>query len=129
MKIAECWQQYWERTKVVTDQSRKLGLVVGAACWFFKTPEGSFPPYILRALVSLVAFFFLDLLQFFVAAALLRWWTRREETTLWKTKGTVEGDVEKPWWLDKPPFVFFVVKIFAFLVSFAFLSAEFIKRL
>ena len=48
---------------------------------------------------------------------------------MWAEKNSIEGDVEKPWWLDKPPFACFVVKIGALLASFAFLSAEFIKRL
>ena len=129
MKLLECWQQYATYTKDITDQGRKLGLVIGAACWFFKTPQASFPFWVLLSLLFLVAFFLLDLLQLLCAAVLLRWWTRSEEKKMWAEKNTIDGDVEKPWWLDKPPFVCFVVKIGALLASFVFLSVEFIKRL
>ncbi len=129
MKLSECWERYTTYTKDVTDQSRKLGLVLGAACWFFRTPEASFPPWVLRSLLALVAFFFFDLVQLLLGALLLRWWTRREEKRMWEMKNAIDGDAEKPWWLDRPAFICFMMKEAALLASFAFLSGEFMKRL
>jgi len=129
MKITDCWEQYKAYTEDVTSQSRKLGLVVGAGCWFFKTPDASFPFWILLSLVSLVAFFLLDLLQMISASVLLRCWTRKQEKKLWAEKNTIDGDVEKPWWLDRPSFTFFCLKFGALLASFLFLSIEFLVKL
>ncbi|MEM6582451.1 MAG: hypothetical protein AAF699_14325 [Pseudomonadota bacterium] len=81
------------------------------------------------SLIFVVAFFTADVLQFFTSAHLLRWWTRREETRKWEETKTIEGEYDKPWYLDTPAFVFFNVKAICLVVAFLFIAFEFWSRI
>lgn len=129
MNNAELWKSYDYYTGELTKFSRQLAFAAAAICWFFKTPEITFPKPILLSLVLIVAFFILDILQYFLAAHLLRWWTQREEQKMWKKKKTITGEYHKPQWLDIPSFLLFNVKIIVLFVSFVSLGVEFIARI
>lgn len=128
MKNSELWYSYSLYTSEFTKFSRQLAFAAAAICWLFKSPELSFPQPILMSLAFLVSFFCLDIFQFFSSAHLLRWWIRREEKKMWKTSNTLEGEYNKPWWVDSPAFIFFNLKAIALLCAFMALSVEFIKR-
>ena len=89
MKNAELWESYGFYTGELTKYSRQLAFAGAAICWFFKTPEVTFPKPVIVSLVLIVLFFISDILQYFIAAHLLRWWIRREEKRLWKKKKTI----------------------------------------
>lgn len=124
MKSEELWQSYESYTAAVTANARKLAFAGAAVCWFFKNSEHQFPRAILTALLCIVIFFVADLLQFVVASALLRVWIRRQERAHWKEAGTIKGDFPKPWWLDRPAYALWWVKVVALLAAFFFIGAH-----
>ncbi len=129
MKNAELWESYAFYTGELTKYSRQLAFAGAAICWFFKTPTVTFPQPVSLSLLLLVCFFACDVLQYFLAAHLLRWWTRREEKKMWAAKKTIEGDYNKPWWIDSPIFIFFNLKAFFLVAAFAALGFEFLGRM
>ena len=120
MKNKELWASYEFYTGELTKFSRQLAFAAAALCWLFRTQDGVFPAPILFSLAFVVLFFFCDILQYFVAAHLLRWWTRRKEKEMWETHHTIDGEYEKPAWLDKPAVVLFNLKVIA--LCFAFIA-------
>lgn len=128
MKHAELWASYNNYTLDLSKLTRQLAFAAAALCWFFRTPRTTFPPHIYVALTFVVAFFIADILQYFSGAWLVRIWTRKEEVRRWQEGQNIEGDYDKPWWLDVPPFVLFNVKIIALLAAFGFLGAELLRR-
>jgi len=130
MKISDLWESYEFYTQGLTDHSRKLAFAAAAICWFFRTPQISFPVSILRALICIVLFFFLDILQYLLGAFLIRLWIRKQEKRIWKEKNILEDAlVDKPAWLDTLPAIIFLLKIMVLLISFYFIGYEFILRL
>ena len=129
MKTTNLWNDYVFYTRDVTEHGRKLAFATAAICWFFKTPQVTFPTHILWSLAFVVCFFFLDILQYFSAGLLVGYWTRRQEKKMWKENGTIDGDIEKPAWLDKPAFVMFIFKMVFLMASFFCLACEFYLRL
>src|SRR5436853_6308817 len=65
MKLSDLWKNQEIYSRDLTEHSRKLAFAVAAICWFFRTPQITFPPAILWALVFLVGFFILDVLHYF----------------------------------------------------------------
>jgi len=128
MQSRELWASYVEYTSSFSTSARQLAFAGAAVCWFFKTPEVTFPRLILLALLLFVGFFLADLAQYYVAAMLLNVWTRTREKDLWAKKGIIEGDFPKPAWLDAPALYFFHVKFVSLLLGFLFVGAELIKR-
>src|SRR2546423_1406054 len=82
MKIDDLWQQQQQYPRDVTEHSRKLAFAVAAICWFFKSPDTTFPPAILGALIFLVGFFVADVTHYFWAAVRYRRFNYRAEEQL-----------------------------------------------
>lgn len=129
MKNKELWDTYSFYTEELTKYSRQLAFAGAAICWFFKTPEVTFPKVISIALGLIVLFFILDIMQYFVSAHLLRWWIRKEEIRKWQAEKTIQGEYDKPWWVDSPAFIFFNLKAGALFLSFAAIGYEFLIRI
>jgi len=127
MTNAELWKSYKELTQTLSENGRKLAFAAAGLAWVFKTDVATFPPAVRLALAFVVAFFSFDLLQFVVGAVLLRIWTRREEKKKWKANNSLDGDYEKPGWLDTPPFSLWWAKIIALLLAYACLGMHLIK--
>jgi hypothetical protein len=128
MKIDDLWKQQQQYTRDVTEHSRKLAFAVAAICWFFKSPDTTFPPAILGALIFLVGFFVADVTHYFWAAVRYRRFNYRAEE---KLKNTLDENPEVAVTrrLDKPIFVMFCIKTALLMVSFLFLLSEFFFRL
>ena len=129
MTTERLWEEFQHYTRDLTEHSRKLAFAAAAICWFFKTPQITFPPPVMWSLSLLVCFFILDVLHYFVGAVILRWFTEREEARLWKETGSISGDIAKPRWVDVPAWLFFIAKTLVLLASFAALATEFYFRL
>lgn len=129
MKNAELWAAYRSYTEELTKLSRQLAFAAAAICWFFKREPVAFPSAIIWSLSFVVLFFLFDLLQFFVSAHVHRLWTRREEERQWRESNSIDGEYEKPWYLDRPAFVLFNAKIVSLLLAFVMLGLHFISLL
>ena len=126
--MKELWEQYQGYTKDLTDFSRKLGFGGIAVCWVLKLENGTFSDQTIRGLVFVVAFFLFDVLQGLTAAIVLRVWIRRQEKVRWASTGTLDGEYSKPYWIDYPAYLFFLLKISALLLSFVFIGLELLSR-
>lgn len=126
MKNAEVWAQYKDYTRDITEFSRKLGFAGAAICWVLKLPDGSFSECTLYALAFFVLFFVADTLQGLAGALMLRTWIRSEEKKKYSETNTIEGEYDKPPWLDYPAFTLFLLKIVALLIGFAFVGLSII---
>ena len=129
MTTEKLWDRYVAYTRDVTEHSRKLAFAAAGICWFFKTPEITFPPAILWCLTLLVVFFILDVLHYFIGAFMIRWFLEREEKKHWEETEEELKEVLKPRWVDYPATFFFVLKTFVLLASFGALVTEFAFRL
>lgn len=119
MKNADLWKQHEEYTASLSANCRKLAFASAAIGWIFKTPEGYFPGLILASLGFTIAFFLVDILQYLLAALFLRFWTQHQEAKRWKQTNTIDGDYDKPRWLDWPAFVCLLAKVTFLLVAYA----------
>jgi hypothetical protein len=122
VKSSDLWTSYREYTEQLTGFSRQLAFAAVALGWIFKGEDFSLPPNVKIALGFVTVFFLADVLQYFLSAHLLRAWIRKEEKRHWREHKTVEGDFDKPWWLDQPAFVLFNLKICALLGAFTLLG-------
>ena len=129
MKIEELWTQYQYYTQDVTENSRKLAFAIAAICWFFKSPEATFPPAVLWSLGLVVCFFFFDVLQYLSAAFTLRRFLEHQEARHYSKTGKLPGEVTKPRWVDYPATFFFILKTLLLLASFLALGTEFYWRI
>lgn len=129
MNNSELWSQYRSYTEEFSKFSRQLGFAAAAICWFFKSDTVTFPTLILLALIFLMLFFMVDVLQYFVSAHRLRSWTRAEEIKMYNETGSIEGDYPKPAWLDRPAFIFFNMKAILLFAGYFAISIEFICRI
>jgi hypothetical protein len=102
--------------------ARKLGFGAAAICWLFKSADNTFPPNIKISLAFVVLYFMLDMLQYMIAAALLRGWTMQAEKKMWAEKQTLDGDYEKPAWLDRPSYALWWAKVVSLLLGYAFIG-------
>lgn len=118
MKKDELWKSYVDYTKTLSDNTRALGFAAGGICWFFKTNTNCFPSAILWSLGLVVTFFIFDIIQYLASAILLRLWTRDMEKKKHKETGSIEGDYDKPAWLDYPAYTFWWMKILSLLLAF-----------
>lgn len=130
MKVEELWKTYDFYTAEITKHARYLGFAGLAVCWFFKSPEVTFPTLILLALLSLVLFFLFDLLQYYVAAVRYRSWLHGEESQAVDT-GIELGSLDL--WptqeLDRPAQKLFTAKLVLLLLGFVLIGAELMKRI
>ena len=129
MKTAELWGEYQYCTRDVTENSRKLAFAVAAICWFFRTPESTFPPVVLWSLALVVCFFLFDVLQYLSAAFTLRQFLEHEEAKHHEATGELVEELVKPRWVDYPSTVFFIIKTVFLLASFVALGIEFYWRI
>jgi hypothetical protein len=129
MRLGELWKEYQFYTRDLTKHARKLAFAAAAICWAFRTEAFTFPRTVYWALVFLIAYFFLDVLQYLLGALFVGGFTRYAEKIMWRDYGSLTCEVAKPSWVDTPVFVMFLLKIIALLVSFAFVGFEFYARL
>jgi hypothetical protein len=123
MKNEELWASYVDYTRSLSEFARKLGFGAAAICWFFKSPDNTFPSNVKISFIFVVLYFMFDMLQYMSGAALLRVWTRHAEKKMWKEKNTIKGDYEKPAWLDYPSYTLWWVKVVFLLLGYAFLCS------
>ena len=128
MKLKEVWEQYDIYTLKLTEQSRKLAFAAAGICWFFKTPEITFPRTISVALFLIVLFFIFDLLQYFLAAILLKNWARKQEKNAFAEKKTIDVEVDKPASLDTPGFCLFCLKVLTLFVGNVLIAIHIMAR-
>lgn len=124
MKLSEVWASYDTYTGELTKHSRQIAFGGVAISWLLRSSAGTMPKWGLISLGLLVAFFLLDVLQYFVGAWRLRTWMHREEQRRWKEIGTIEGDYDLPRSIDRIPFVLFNVKIGALLLAYVALGIQ-----
>ncbi len=122
MTNKELWVQYKEYTTELTSNARKLAFAAGAITWFFKDKDNIFPKSILFAIGFLVLFFICDIVQFFFGAVMIGWWTRNEEKKKHEETGSIEGEYDKPAWLDYPSRTCWYLKIVFLLLAFTFIG-------
>lgn len=129
MNTSEHWNIYVEYTNTVSENARKLAFGSAAVCWFFKSQNITFPPAVYGALLFIILYFLFDLLQYFSAAFIRRIWIRKMEIELYKKTGSIEGNMDQPDWIDKPVYIFYILKISSLLITFCFLISEFLYRI
>src|ERR1700689_3458905 len=98
----ELWSSYREYTRDITEHGRTLGFAGAGLCWFFKREDFTFPAIIYLALFFLVAFFIADILHSFTAALMLKFFTEYHERRMWIATKSIEGEIQKPRWVDWP---------------------------
>jgi hypothetical protein len=128
MKNKELWEQYQEYTADLTNNARKLAFAAGAIAWFFKGENNLFPKSILIAICFLILFFVCDLMQFIFGAIMIGRWIRKEETKKHRETGSIEGEYDKPAWLDYPSKFFWWLKIVFLLLTFASIGFHIFKN-
>ena len=124
MKNADVWENYKEYTRDVTENSRKLAFAGVAICWILRRDDGSFPVLAIGALLFIVAYFILDIVQSMVSAIRLKRWIQQEEKTIWEESNqeSIEGEYLLPRDLDRPAQIIFYCKIGALLFGFSFIG-------
>ena len=122
MTNKEVWTQYKEYSQSTSDISRKLAFAGIAICWLFRDQNSGFPKLVFNALIFLLVFFLFDLLQYLITTLLLKKWIRKEEIRMWETTNKIEGNYQKPTWIDMPAFTLFTCKIIALIISFFLLG-------
>lgn len=127
MNNKEAWSHYKDYTRDVTEHSRKLGFAGAAICWFFKDTNAAFPAPILYALIFLILFFLADIVQSMSGALLTKRWLRAEEIKKFEETGEIEGNYEKPGWIDYPSFILFILKVVFLIISFMFIGGHIFK--
>ena len=125
----ELWQQYQHYTRDLTEHGRKLGFAGAAICWLFKDSNFTFPFVIYLALLAFVAYFICDVLQSLLGALFDRFFTEDAEAKLWRETKSIEGEIQKPRWVDVPAFTCFLLKSVFLVAGFAFVAWELLRRL
>ena len=125
----ELWKEYQHYTRDLTEHERKLGFAGAAVCWLFKRDDFTFPNPIYVALLFFVAYFIADVCQGLFAATTLRRFIQAKEQKLWDEKKTIEGEIEVPRNVDRPAFVFFIIKAVLLVTGFAFIGFCILGRL
>lgn len=122
MKNSDLWKQHEDYTKDLSSNCRNLGFAAAAIAWFFKTAACTFPPTVVKVLAFVVAFFIADVLQYLTAAVFLSRWTRKQEKNRYAETGSIEGDYDKPAWLDYPARALWWVKIACLILAYIFIG-------
>jgi len=118
MTNKDVWNQYKEYSQTTSEIARKFAFAGIAICWFFKTDDGLFPELVKISLLLFLLFFFIDFLQYLISTFLLKFWIRKNEIKIWEETGNIEGDYQKPSYIDMPAFILFVLKIIILFISF-----------
>lgn len=131
MTLKEFWKEYQHYTRDLTEHERKLGFAGAAVCWLFKRDDFTFPLAIYAALLFFVAYFIADVFQGFFAAITLRRFLHREEQKLWEATGKVDGEseIQTPRNVDRPAFIFFIIKAVLLVAAFIFIAFYILERL
>jgi hypothetical protein len=129
MTSKELWEQYQYYTRDITEHGRKLGFAGAAICWIFKRDDFSFPVMIYAALLFFIAYFIADILQALSGALMLKFFTEHQETKMWMEKRTIDGDIHKPRWVDRPAFMFFITKCIMLVGGFVFIGLYLLAKL
>lgn len=118
MKGEKLWEQYQHYTRDFTEHGRKLGLAGVAICWIFKRDDFTFPLMIYAALLLFVAYFIADILHSLSGAVMIKFFTEHQEAKMWDESKTIDGDIHKPKWVDRPALVFFMAKCLLLVCGF-----------
>ena len=122
MTNKDLWDSYKYYTESLSSALRTLGFAAGGACWLFKNTDNTFPRPILSALLFVALYFLCDVLQYLLGALVTRCWTRHAEKERYRETHSIEGDYDKPAWLDCPAFMFWLLKLIALGVGYGFLA-------
>jgi hypothetical protein len=125
----EAWGAYDFYTGEISKNARTLGLAGIAICWFFRTPQLTFPRPILWALVLIILYFIADLLQYYTSAMRIRGWLRAEEARRQTARSLDETGYTFPIGVHTPGHVLFHVKLATLLLGFVLLGTVFAARL
>ena len=128
MKNSDLWKSYADYTNNLSENARKLGFAAAAICWFFKDQQDRFPNLILVALGATVLFFLADILQYLLGALFVRVWTRHHEVKKYKATKSIEGEYDKPAWLDYPSYAMWWIKISSLLGAFSLIGLYIINK-
>lgn len=129
MTMEKLWESYKNYSRDLTEHARKLAFAAAAICWFFRSPNITFPPAILWSLGLLVVYFILDVTHYLWGTMRVRRFLRSQEDKLFKKTGNVSGTIEVPRSLDDPIFKVFCAKAFTLLASLIMLAVEFVYRI
>ena len=69
----------------------------------------------------------LDVMQYLVSAFCLRFWIYHEEGKQWKETQSIDGEYNKPKWIDRPAFTFFIAKIICLVLTYIFIFIHICK--
>ena len=106
MTNKEVWNQYKEYSQTTSEISRKFAFAGIAICWLFRDHNNDFPTLVMIAIILL----------------LLKRWIRKEEIKMWESTGELDGNYNKPTWIDIPAFSFFIIKLLSLIISFFLLG-------
>jgi len=121
MTNTELWTQYQGYSQDTSTIARSLGFGAIAICWLFKEQSlPLLPSPISAGLKWAVLFFISDLAQYFISTVIYRIWIRRAEIRNYQKTQTLEGQYEKPTWLDWPAFSLWYLKLI--FLFFAYLK-------
>jgi hypothetical protein len=129
MTSKQLWVQYQHYTRDITVHGRVLGFAGAAVCWLFKREDLTFPVTIYFALFFIVAYFIADVLHGLSGALMVKFYTEHQEAELKKANRSIDEDIEKPRWVDRPAFIFFVAKCILLIIGFAFIGLHLILML
>lgn len=127
MTLQELWKQYQDYTKEVSTNLRVLGFGVIGISWVFKGEDLTFPLAIRWALLLAVAYFLLDMLQYFITALIYRFWLYKEEDNRINAGESIDGEVDKPRWLDNFAFIAWCVKFPVLFFSYLAVSIHLLR--
>lgn len=122
MTNQEVWDQYKDYSQTTSDIARKIVFAGIAVCWLFREPNNNFPELVISSLILLITFFFFDLMQYLLSTLLLKGWIRNEENKKWESTRKIEGDYQKPTWIDTPAFILFILKLICLVIAYIFLG-------
>ena len=125
----ELWDQYQHYTRDITEHGRKLGFAGAAICWIFKRDDFTFPALIYFALFFFISYFVADILHSMTGALVIKFFTEREEAKMWKAVQSIDGEIQKPRWVDWPAFAFFIIKCVLLVVGFSFIGLYLMAKL
>jgi hypothetical protein len=123
------WSRYREYTRDITEHARTLGFAGVAICWLFKTDALVFPSLIYWALLFFIGYFVADFLLPLAGAVTLKLFTEAQEKRLWAEKRNLDGEIQKPRWVDLPVFYFFTAKCVLLLAGFVPVGCELMGRI
>jgi len=121
MTNTELWESYDKYTSDLSTVSRTLAFGSIAICWLFRAADNTIPQQITLALGFAISFFIFDFLQYLVGALIHRIWIRRNEKESWEQNETLDFDIEKPVWIDRPSFILWIVKLTSIFTSYIIL--------